>query len=317
MPFARSKTPCGYRGQVAAFAIAVLASTILPLVTAATSTAATLDRVRQAGRLNLGYRTDARPFSYRDEAGKAAGYSVALCEKIAEQVKAELGLPMLAVEWVPVALQDRFRSIDEGKTDLLCGADAETLARRKEAAFSIPIFPSGIGAVLRADSPTALQDVLSQGPAPSRPIWRGSPARTILEKKTFSAIAGTTSETWLAGRLAVFDLTATVAPADSYDAGIRRVLDRQSDVFFGDRPILLDAAKRSPSARDLVVLDRHFTYEPVALALARNDDDFRLIVDRTLSGLFASTAFRSLYATWFGEPDENTIDFFRTNVLPQ
>jgi ABC-type amino acid transport substrate-binding protein len=95
------------------------------------------------------------------------------------------------------------------------------------------------------------------------------------------------------------------------------VLDRQSDVLFGDRPILLDAAKRSPSARDLIVLDRHFTYEPVALALARNDDDFRLIVDRTLSGLFATPSFRSLYATWFGEPDENTIDFFQTNVLPQ
>jgi polar amino acid transport system substrate-binding protein len=63
---------------------------------------------------------------------------------------------------------------------------------------------------------------------------------------------------------------------DSYDAGIKRVLDRNSDVFFGDRAILLEAAKRSPSAGDLVVLDRLFTYEPLALALARNDDDFRL-----------------------------------------
>ena len=46
-----------------------------------------------AGKLTLGYRADARPFSYRDEAGKPAGYSVALCQKIAEQVKTELGLP--------------------------------------------------------------------------------------------------------------------------------------------------------------------------------------------------------------------------------
>ena len=90
----------------------------------------------------------------------------------------------------------------------------------------------------------------------------------ILEGKTFSVVAGTTSESWLAGRLDKFQLTAKVVPVDSYEAGIQRVLDRSSDVFFGDRAILLDAAKRSPSARDLIVLDRQFTYEPIALAFA-------------------------------------------------
>jgi polar amino acid transport system substrate-binding protein len=224
---------------------------------------------------------------------------------------------MLTVEWIPVTVQDRFRVVQEGQADLLCGADAETLARRRDVAFSMPVFPSGIGAILRADSPPELQQVLSEGPAPSRPIWRGHPARTLLEKKTFSVIAGTTSESWLTGRLATFELTSTVVPVESYDAGIQRVLNRQSDVFFADRPILLDAAKRSSYGPDLIVLDRLFTYEPVALTLARNDDDFRLVVDRTLTGLFASTSFRSLYAAWFGEPDESTINFFRTNVMPQ
>ena len=52
-------------------------------------------------------------------------------------------------------------------------------------------------------------------------------------------------------------------------------------MFFGDRPILLDAAQRSASSGDLVVLDRLFTVEPLALALERGDEDFRLLVDRT------------------------------------
>ena len=56
-------------------------------------------------------------------------------------------------------------------------------------------------------------------------------------------------------------------PVDGYDAGIRRVVDRSSNVFFADRSILLDAAMRSPSASDLTVLDRMFTYGPLALAL--------------------------------------------------
>jgi ABC-type amino acid transport substrate-binding protein len=289
---------------------------LLPLAEAAPGSAGTLDRVRQAGKLTLGYRADARPFSYRDESGKAAGYSVALCETIAEQVKAELGLSTLAVDWVPVTIEGRFRAVQEGRIDLLCGADTATLARRKEVAFSIPIFPGGIGALLRADSSRRLREILSKGEAAPRPLWRASPAQ-ILEQQTFSVVAGTTSESWLAERRDTLKIPAKVTLVESYDAGIQRVLERSTNVFFGDRAILLDAAKRSPSARNLIVLDRHFTYEPIALALKRGDEDFRLAVDRTLSRLFRSKEFGDLYAKWFGKPDENVLTFFRWSVLPE
>jgi ABC-type amino acid transport substrate-binding protein len=311
-----SKSPTGHRVRIAAFAIALLA-TALPFIDAAPASAATLDRIKETGKITLGYRTDAQPFSYRDPSGAAAGYSVALCQKIADQVKGDLGLSKLTVEWTPVALADRFSAVQQGKVDLLCGADTVTLARRKEVAFSMPVFTSGIGALLRADAPAALRQILAEGQPPSHPVWRGTPARTLLEKKTFTIVTGTTGATWLPGRLDAFQISATVAPVDSYDAGIKRVLDRTTDVFFGDRALLLEAARRSPAVGDLVVLDRLFTHEPVALALARNDDDFRLVVDKTLSGLFASKDFDGLYLKWFGEPDESALRFFRANVLPE
>ena len=43
---------------------------------------------------------------------------------------------------------------------------------------------------------------------------------------------------------------------------------------------------------ELVILDRLFTNEPAALALARGDEDFRLLVDRSLSQFYASSAVR-------------------------
>ena len=120
----------------------------------------------------------------------------------------------------------------------------------------------------------------------------GAPLRRrSLKDKTFSVVTGTTGETWLSGRLNDFQLTANVDPVASYDDGVMRVLDRSSDVFFGDRPILLEAAAESPSAADLTVLDKLFTYEPVALTLGRNDDDFRLVVDRALSRCFQVRRF--------------------------
>jgi len=314
MQCAQLDRPHGLRVRIATIAIASLAGAVLQIAWAATASAATLDRVRETGKLTLGYRTDARPFSYKDETGNADGYAVALCKQIVEQLKSQQGLSTLTVEWVPVTGEDQFKAVQGNKVDLLCGA-AETLASRKDVDFSIPIFPGGIGALLRADAPVGLREVLSGRP-PSGPLWRGYPAQ-VLEKQVFSVVAGTPSETWLHDRLNEFQLTAKVLPVEGYEAGVQSVLDRSSNVFFADRSILLDAAKRSPSARDLMVLERQFTYVPLAFALERNDADFRLVVDRTLSQFFGSDEFRSLYVKWFGKPDESAATFFRRSTLSE
>jgi putrescine:ornithine antiporter len=291
--------------------VALIVTAVLPLVMANPADAASLDRIREAGKLTLGYRVDARPFSYQDASGQPTGYSVALCQGVAEEIKTELGLAEMTVDWIPVTVSDSFGMVAEGKVDLLCGA-ARTLTRREQVSFSIPIFAGGIGAILRTQGTAPLQDVLLGRP-PSGPIWRASPAR-ILESKTFSVVKGSSAESWLSERLDNFQLTANVVPVENYDAGVEGVLNGDSNVFFGERSILLEtAAERS----GLTVLDRLFTDEPIALAIERNDDDFRLVVDRALSRIFRSEDFRDLYAKWFGAPDASVTTFFRQSALPE
>jgi polar amino acid transport system substrate-binding protein len=103
---------------------------------------------------------------------------------------------------------------------------------------------------------------------------------------------------------------------DSYDAGVTAVLQRRSDVLFGDRAHLLQAVQRSPDAKNLRVLSHHYTFAAVGLALPRNDDDFRLAVDRALMGIVADPKFGELYAASFGPPDADTVAFFRSVALP-
>jgi polar amino acid transport system substrate-binding protein len=316
MPRTRSETSCGHRVGIAARAAASAAAMVLLLVGVFPAAAATLDRVRDTGKLTLGYRTDARPFSFKDDGGKPAGYSVALCQKIAEQIQADLKLPNPSVEWVPVTLDGRFDAVQEGKVDLLCGADTVTLTRRKNVSFSIPTFPAGIGAVMRSDRSFPLRALLTGGDASSHPIWRGEPARALLQKTTFSVLTGTTSQATLMNRLAELQLDVNVVPVDNYKVGIERVLDRQSDVFFGDRPILIESVTRSSSGEDLVVLDRQFTYENIALVLSRGDEDFRLVVDQQLSRLYSSKDFYAEYTKWFGRPNLSTLVFYLRAALP-
>ena len=278
--------------------------------------AGTLDRIRDQGRIRLGYRTDAGPFSYKDDAGRPAGYAVALCNRIADATKQELGLGQLAVEWVPVTANDRFQAVQRGEIDVQCGADTVTLARRAAVSFSIPTFAGGVGAVVRADAPARLRQVLSGQGQVLQPVWRASAAR-VLHSRAFSTVAGTTTEAWLRDRIRTLQVIADVSPVDSYDTGLHNLLERKADALFGERAILLEAAKRHPSGRDLVVIDRLFTYEPLAIAFPRGDDALRLLIDRTLSRFYASGDLGNLYASFFGEPDETTLAFFRWNTLPE
>jgi polar amino acid transport system substrate-binding protein len=296
-------------------AIALFAAVGVALVGALPVSAATLDRIRESGHIKLGYIADARPFSYRSGAGAPEGYAAALCQRIADQAKAQLALPQLTVDWVAVTLDNRLSEVKGGNVDLLCTPTIETLTRRQDVAFSIPIFAGGNRAIIRADAPVALRDALGDTPS-AHPVWRGSPAAKVLEGSTFAVVAGTTTQTWLESRRATFQLNARIVPVPDYRAGLQQLLRSQVDVFFGERSLVLgalDAAERA----NLVVFDRLFTHESGALALARDDDDFRLLVDRALSQFYATPEFKELYAQWCGPFDDGTRAFFEWSALGQ
>jgi len=275
----------------------------------------TLTRIKQSGRIRFGFQADARPFSYRDQAGSAAGFTVALCKTVAGAVKAELALPTLNVEWVAVMPADRFTALSTGKIDAFCGADTDTWSRRSEVAFSLPVFPGGIGALLRRDAPDRLREILNQKP-PSSPTWRAS-AGQMLQTQVFAVIKGTTAETFVGAKVNEFKLSSKVTPVSNYDAGITAVVDRQANVLFADRAVLLDAVAHNSAGSKLEVLDRLFTYEAFALPLPRGDEAFRALVDHTLSKLYPTTEFRTLYVQSFGEPTADVVTFYRWNTRPE
>jgi ABC-type amino acid transport substrate-binding protein len=177
------------------------------------------------------------------------------------------------------------------------------------------VFPGGIGALLKRDAPERLKATLEGRELPYQPRWRASLAQ-VLEKRTLSAQTGTTAASWLMKKREQFEVNAEIVEVKSYAEGVDRVMSGKTDVLFGDRAILLESAASSAHPGDLVVLSRQYTYEPIALALARNDDDFRLLVDRTLSKLYRSGRIYNTFTKFFGEPDEGTQAFFRYAALP-
>jgi ABC-type amino acid transport substrate-binding protein len=276
--------------------------------------ATTLERVRSSGTLKLGYRIDAPPFSYQ-EPNKPTGYSIDVCQHMADMVKSEMNLPALKVQWVPVTVENQLQAVEQHDIDAMCGSVSVTLERRKQVDFSSPIFPGGVGAVVRSNAPKQLRNILSGQAQDYRPTWRAV-ALNILREQTFITVPGTTAEAWLDQRRQELQVQSRTGTVPNYATGIKAVLAGQAGAFFAERAVLLDEVRRDLSD-ELMVIDRQFTYEPLALAVPRGDDDFRLFVDRSLSRFYNSPGFATTYVKWFGKPDETAKNFFRWNALPE
>lgn len=107
---------------------------------------------------------------------------------------------------------------------------------------------------------------------------------------------------------------AEIATLPDYARGVAAFRNGEIDVLFGDLSLVLGTVEGDID--ELLMLDRLFTRERAALALARNDDDFCLLVGRTLSGLYVSGEFMAFDASWIGKRGAKVDIFVQWNTLP-
>jgi polar amino acid transport system substrate-binding protein len=103
---------------------------------------------------------------------------------------------------------------------------------------------------------------------------------------------------------------------ESVADGIKLVASGLVDAFFDDRLVLLNQQASVWNGEKLLVLDRLFIETPAALAVARGDEDFRLLVDTRLSQLFHGAEGEALYRLYFGEPSAQTRQMFMLYPRP-
>ena len=258
--------------------------------------AATLDRVRETKTFRIGYRADAKPHSYRNEQGQPAGYVVDLCREVAAAVEQAIG--GVQTSYVLVPADQRFEQVRDGKVDILCDPSSMTLARRDLVDFSLPTFLDGASVLARA----------------GRPVERYED----LAGKRVGVLVGTTTETTLREGLAALKVNATVVPARDHRAGIGLLEESKVDAYFADRAII-QALLNEGVRPGFVLSKQYFSYETHALALPRDDEAFRLLVDRTLARLYRSGKINEIHARTFVRvpPGDMLKTMYIINALPE
>lgn len=243
----------------------------------------TLAKVRQAGKIVLGVRDAAPPFSYVGDDQKFVGYSLDICARIVEAVRTELKRPDLKVEYLAVNSSTRIPLMTNGTVDLECGSTTNNVDRQKLVAFTNSHFVTASRFVSK----------------------RAAGLKTIddLKGKTVVSVSGSVNVAQINRVNQERKLGLTVAAVrDAVEAFLMVETDRAVAFVMDDVQLatLIGAAKE-PAA--YTISEAAFgPPEPYGIMLRRNDPAFKALVDRATAALYRSPEMAAIYRRWFEEP---------------
>jgi glutamate/aspartate transport system substrate-binding protein len=245
----------------------------------ATAGKSTIDRIKASKTIAMGYRQSSVPFSTVNAEGKPVGYSIDLCNRVADDLRKDLAMPDLAVKWVPVTVENRIAAVRDGTIDLECGSTTNTLSRQTEVDFSLTTFVTGGSLLALRETTKTLTD---------------------LKGLRIAVIPGTTTERVLKDAVKGAPGQVQLIPVKDHAEGRTAIENKTADAYASDRDILIGLALTASEPARFALGDRYFSYEPYALMLRRGDGEFRLAVNRSLARLYRSGDVLDIYQRWFG-----------------
>lgn len=238
----------------------------------------TLNQVNKSGKIKIGYRESLPPMSALNKEGVPEGYSIDLCILIADEVEKKLGRD-IEIEYVPVTAADRFEALIDNRIDILCGATTKTLSRSELVDFTQLTFVTGASFM----------------------TLKSTNLMNNFDGKKIGVAKGTTTYTAMKELFDDPEINAKIIQLDSAADGLAAMEEGKIDAVSADQVVLIGLALKSGTPAKYAILPNMISYEPLALAVRRNDADFRLVADRVISHLYRSKKILPIYNKWFGQ----------------
>ena len=259
-------------------AVVMSAAVVLP-AGAADSPIDTMARIKETRTITLGVREAAPPFSFVNEQKQGQGYSVELCLAAVEEIKRELKLPELKVNYVVVSGADRIPKLQKGEIDLECGSTTNTKARQEQVDFSYTIFVAGMRVLLP----------------------NGTKVETTkdLDGMTIALSKGTTSEKLFNQLNNSGEAKMKLVQFPNNNEAFKALREGKARAFAQDDALLLGLASREKALDSLSLGGMAFSVEPYGIMMRKGDVKLVTTVDRALSRVYSSGEIDQLYAKWF------------------
>lgn len=255
---------------------------------------AVLERIQKSGVINIGHREASVPFSYIGPDGAPIGYTIEICGKIVEAIKARLGRDDLTIKYVPVTSQTRIALIANGTIDLECGSTTNNLTRQKQVDYLAVTFITGtkIGSKIGSGI-TEVED---------------------LDGKVLALSLGTTNEKAIRKLMEEKSLDIKIVPTKDHPQAWLAVETGRVDAYATDAALLYGLISKSKNPDGFQVTGRYLTYDPYGIMVPRNDSEFRLLGNTVIADMMRSGELQALYKVWF-EPGPTNINMPISDTL--
>ena len=249
--------------------------------TSSAANTSTLEQIKNNEEIRIGYRETEPPMSFVKENNQPIGYSIELCLHIVNEVKNVLKNPNIAIRYVPVTAADRFEALQNNSIDILCGTTTKTLSRSELVDFTQLTFITGASLLsLKTAEINGIPDLIGKKVA----VVKGTTTMDIVKKALKKDISD-----------------AIIVPVETASAGMDMVINGEVAAFSADQIVLIGLVVTHKNPKQFTVAKEVFSFEPFALAVRRNDADFRLLANRVLSQLSRSGVIKKVYKQWFGK----------------
>jgi glutamate/aspartate transport system substrate-binding protein len=239
----------------------------------------TMAKIRSTKIIVLGVRDSARPFSFLNEQKQSVGYSVDLCLNAVEEIKRELKMPDLKVQYKLVSGAERIPKLLSGEIDMECGSTTNTKARQEKVDFSYSFFVASMR-VLTAKALTvdAVKDLSGLPIALSK---------GTTSEKLFTQLGN--------GELKTSELQTFQNNNDAYKA----LKEGRVRAFPQDDSLLIGMASNDKALDTLQVSNLALSVEPYGVMVRKDDKALLAIIDHSLAQTFSSGDIDRLYNKWF------------------
>jgi polar amino acid transport system substrate-binding protein len=227
--------------------------------------------IARTGEIRIGTSGEQPPLSMTTKSGDLIGLDIAIARVLARAMGVE-------PRFVQLPFGQLIGAIEKGEVELVMSGMTINPERSLRVAFVGPYYTSG-KAILTKSKQLAAAKIPEDLDSP---------------ELRFAALAGSTSESFVTGRLPQAKLVAT----ERLEAAVQMVVDGEVDALVADRETCHFAVLRHPDA-GLITSEASFTVEPMGIALSPDDPRLANLVQTYLDALAQSGALEKARAFWF------------------
>ncbi len=239
----------------------------------------TLKKIKDSGSISVGHRDASIPFSYLDDKQQPIGYSMDLCMKIVDAVKANLKMPNLKIVLTPVTSATRIPLLANGTVDMECGSTTNNLDRQKQISYVVTTFVTANRVMAKKSSKVAKLD--------------------DLKGKALVSTSGTTNLKQVTELNASRNLGMNIMAAKDHAEAFLMVETDRVTAFAMDDILLYGLVASAKTPGDFMVSNEALSVEPYGIMVRKDDPAFKKVADDAVVALFKSGEINKIYSKWF------------------